>query len=87
MIQESNYREVEMELPFYAYIEYADEKEIFVKIDEKEFKQITLYIHGKVEFFKCLNNRSISAIWYKNPSNERTWMEAVESAKRFSEQF
>lgn len=56
-------------------------------IDEKEFKQITSYIHGKVEFFKCLNHRSLSAIWYQNPSNERTWLEAVENAKRFSEQF
>ena len=86
LLQETNYKEVEMEMPFYAYIDEM-EKEIYVRIDEKEFKQITFHAHGKIEFFKSKTHGTLAAVWFKNKSNENTWNEALKFFKEVSSKF
>ena len=46
LIEQKDYKEVEIELPFYAYYQ-GDMEEIFVEITAKEFKQITFHRYGK----------------------------------------
>lgn len=45
LVERTEYEEVDIEIPFYAYLQ-EEGKEIFVKIEEKEFKQITINEYG-----------------------------------------
>lgn len=52
LIETKDYKEVDINFPFFAYIQ-EENKEIFVRIDENQFRQITKYENGMIEIFKC----------------------------------
>ena len=86
LIEQRDYKEVEIELPFYAYYQ-GDMEEIFVKITSKEFKQIILHQYGKVEIFKSKTNNSIASIWHENKSDWKQWQEALKNAREIVKSF
>ena len=86
LIEQRNYKEIEIELPFYAYYQ-GDMEEIFVKITAKEFKQITFHRYGKVEIFKSKTNNHIASIWLENKSDWKQWNEALKNAKEIVKSF
>ena len=81
-LEKKDYELVEINLPFYAYYQ-GENEEIFVKITDKEFKQITFHINGMVEIFKTRFQRTLAAIWYKNQTDWMHWQEAVKNAKEY----
>ena len=86
LIEQRDYKEVEIELPFYAYYQ-GDMEEIFVKITAKEFKQITFHQYGKVEIFKSKTNNHIASIWLENKSDWKQWQEALKNTKEIVKSF
>ena len=86
LIEKKDYKEVEIELPFYAYYQ-GDMEEIFVEITAKEFKQITFHRYGKVEIFKSKTNNSIASILHENKSDWKKWQEALRKAKEIVKSF
>lgn len=86
LVEKKSYEEAEIEFPFYALFEEGIET-VFVKITQKELKQITFYRYGKYELFKCPTSRSVSAIWYENKCDWKQWQEAVRSAKSYVQSF
>jgi len=86
LLQEVNYKEIDVELPFFAYLQEED-KEIFIRIDEKTFKEIIFHISGFVEFIKFRSSGSIAECYYKNQTTEDHWNENLKSAKKFVSNF
>lgn len=81
----SIYKEVDINIPFYSYVQ-EDDKEIFVKIDEKYFYQISLSLFCNIEVFRSQNHGYIAEIWYKNKSNEEGWEWAIQELDKFIKQ-
>ena len=79
-LQKTEYEETEIELPFYSYVQGEDE-EVYVKIDETYFYQITFFNTGKVEFMKFKNHKNIASIWHTNKTNSRVWKTALSDLK------
>lgn len=86
LIETKDYKEAEIEFPFYALFEEGIET-VFVKITETEFKQITFSQYGMCKLFKCPTVGSISAIWYENKCELKQWQEAVENARDYVKAF
>jgi hypothetical protein len=84
-IEEKKYSEVDMVLPFYAFVQ-GDDDDDFVKITDESFTKITVHRHGAIDLFKT-NHRSpnpiIASHWYEEKSDKATWDKAVLMAKNF----
>ena len=85
LLEKTEYEEVEVEFPFYSYLR-EDGIETYIKVDEKEFKRIVITEYGKMELFKC-KSHNLAEIWYDNPSDERTWNDALLSIKKYLSEF
>jgi hypothetical protein len=86
LLQKPYCEEIEIQLPFYAYIQ-DNLEETFVKIDEKEFKKITFSPGSGLEFYKYKFLGSISDLWYTNQCTEKRWLENLENAKNYVNEF
>jgi hypothetical protein len=86
LIQRIEYDEVEVDSPFYSYVQEED-KEIFVQITETTFKQITSHISGYKEIFTCRNYGQIANVWWINPSTKEEWEEALSNLKDYLSKF
>lgn len=79
-LQKTEYEEIEIELPFYSYVQEED-SEIYVKIDETNFSQIIFFQTGKVEFVKFKNHKNIGSVWYRNKTTQKVWNTALANLK------
>ena len=82
LLQTTDYKEIDIELPFYAYCQ-EDNQEIYVMIDEKYFRQITIHLHGEYSIFKSASHGSIASVWYGNQTTKDRWDDACKHAKMF----
>jgi len=79
LLQTTEYKQIDIELPFFAHVQEED-KDIFVVIDEKWFKQIIRHQGGRMELYRCNAPNYIADIWFRNRSEDyEYWNEMIES--------
>jgi hypothetical protein len=84
-IEETQYVDSDIKLPFYAYREGEDE-DCFVMITETHFSMITFKPINEISFWKRDHRTEhvhIAATWVRNRCDEEAWNEALASAKDF----
>lgn len=87
LLETSEYKEIDIEFPFYAYVQEED-SEIFVKIEENCFRKIVLHFHGAVEIFKNTTKYNyLARVWYNNKSDEKTWNIALYNLNNYIKKF
>ena len=71
-IQQETTIEKDIEFPIYSHRreEYC---EVFIRVDEKELRKITIFQHGKVEYFKCEHKGVILEDLVKFTCTESVW--------------
>lgn len=86
LVPHTEYKEVEIEFPFYAYWQEENGDEIHVKIDQNYHRQIKIG-GGSVELSEFKYRGTIARIWIDNKSNIESYNEALNHAKVFVNEF
>lgn len=84
--QHTENKEIEIKLPFYAYI-LNENSDVYVMVTEKEIKKITIYSFGSLDFFKCNHDGHISNEVIENESTETEYLDAFSNAKDYVDKF
>jgi len=58
-----------------------EDKEIFVCIDTKVFRQITIKNSGTIEVSKFRSSGHLAKVWYNNGTTKEHWTNTVKSIK------
>lgn len=86
LLETKDYVEVEIDLPFHSSV-HEEGSSIYVRIDEKEFKKITIHLQGEIEIFKCKYHGNIARVWYNNRCTCEDWENAIKLANEYLSTF
>jgi hypothetical protein len=79
-VQKTEYVDVEIPNPFYAYYEDDDESVFYMKTD-REYKKITVYMFGLIEIITGKSYREIPELMLESQCDWQQWQEGVRMAK------